>query len=63
MGKVSLVRPPASMRICLVTFMKILCGIQNAEFEHVYCVELQGRNIRLSFGTSDYCKCSHALIQ
>ena len=37
--------------------------LRNVEFEHVYFAELQVRKVRLSVGSRNYCKCSHALIQ
>ena len=31
-------------------WVKILCGIRNAEFDHIYFAELQVQNVRLSVG-------------
>ena len=33
--------------------VKILCGIWNVEFDHVYFAELQVRNVRLSVGSRE----------
>ena len=52
-GFIVIINVDCNVKVTQKKTVKMLCRMRNAEFDHVYFVELQMQNVRLSVGSRE----------